>query len=292
MISLNRIRTEDVIHSNFRGEKRVRLNLKLLRKYQAGELDRDSEDKWDSSVWKEAKTQLLIESHNKCAYCETPTRVVAYGDVEHFRPKSTYWWLAYSYDNYLAACTACNQEYKKDYFQIHPDANRMPGPKVNKLMKDSTLAKLAPSITVDPVNDSEGMALDDFIDLMNSEYALLVNPYFEDPAEYFAYKPILETKEVVVVSTDKKYNDIIAASERLFGINRKELMDLRFQWYCFYMTFRKILADKSVKGSTRTMSENRIREMIDSSSQYAGMIRYFETQPLETLPWDFEIATV
>lgn len=289
MISLTRVRTDDAVHPNFKGTKRVQSNLKLLHKFIANELNSDDKEKWDSAIWKEAKSQLLIESNNKCAYCETPTRVVAYGDVEHFRPKSVYWWLAYSYDNYLVSCTACNQEYKKDFFAIHPNSTRMKAPRVTKSMKESTLHEIAKIMTVDPVNDREGMSLHDFIELSNNEYALLVNPYFEDPAEYFAYKPILETNEVIVVPLEKKYANIIKASEELFGINRKELLDLRFQWYCMYMTFRYTLADTNIRKTTRTMSENRIREMSNDNSQYAGMIRYFETMDLKSLPWDFGI---
>lgn len=44
--------------------------------------------------------------------------MVAYGDGEHYRPKSTYWWLAYNYDNYLASCTLCNQRFKEAKFPI------------------------------------------------------------------------------------------------------------------------------------------------------------------------------
>lgn len=289
MIPLTRIRTDDAVHPNFKGPKRVQSNLKLLHKFIANELNSDSKEKWDSTIWKEAKAQLLTESNNKCAYCETPTRVVAYGDVEHFRPKSIYWWLAYSYDNYLVSCTACNQEYKKDFFEIHPGSTRMKAPRVTKSMKESTLQEIAKQMTVDPVNDSEGMSLHDFIELSSSEYALLVNPYFEDPTEYFAYKPILETNEVIVVPSKKKYTDVIKASENLFGINRKELLDLRFQWYCIYMTFRHTLADVNIKKTTKIMSENRIKEMTNDNSQYAGMVRYFETIDLKYLPWDFGI---
>src|SRR5437762_10845774 len=118
MIKLSRVRTNPPVHTNFFGPKRVDVSLKLLKQKRDGELDKKGEKKWDSSFWKQAKAQLLIETNNKCAYCETPTRVVAYGDVEHFRPKSIYWWLAYSYENYLAACGACNQEYKKDHFEL------------------------------------------------------------------------------------------------------------------------------------------------------------------------------
>ena len=43
--------------------------------------------------------------HKKCAFCEQRQEVP---HVEHFRPKNIYYWLAYSWDNLLYACTSCN----------------------------------------------------------------------------------------------------------------------------------------------------------------------------------------
>jgi hypothetical protein len=289
MIPLTRIRTTDKVHKNFHGAKRVQLNLKLLKKKRDNELEEDSKDKWDSSIWGEARPQLLAETHNKCAYCETPAKVVAYGDVEHFRPKSKYWWLAYSYENYLVSCTLCNQKYKKDYFEILDEANRLSGPAVGAHSSDAALEQLAPLMTVDPVTDTAGMQLQDFIDGINKEYALIVNPYFEDPAEYFAYKPILENSEVVIIPAKDEYKQVIKACEDLFGINRQELMDLRFQWYCLYMTFRHTAADPGLSPNTKKMNTNRLKEMTQDFSPYAGMIRFFETKELAGLPWDFDI---
>lgn len=292
MIPLKRIRTEAAVHANFRGAKRVDFNLKLLTKKRDGELEADSKDKWDSNVWKQAKDQLLIESNNKCAYCETPTKVIAYGDVEHFRPKSVYWWLAYSYENYLVSCVVCNQQYKKDFFAILDNAKKLKGPKVTASMTDGKLQQLAPTITVDPVNDADGMPLQDFIDAINDEYALIVNPYFENPADYLAYEPILENKEVVITSTQPKHQPIVEACEKYFGINRKELMDLRFQQYCAYMTYKHTLTSPGLKTQIKTMIENRLRELQADFSAYAGMIRYFETKKLEDLPWDFDLTII
>lgn len=42
-----------------------------------------------------------------CAYC---LKALSDGDeVEHFRPKSLYWWLAYDFNNYFLACHRCNR---------------------------------------------------------------------------------------------------------------------------------------------------------------------------------------
>jgi len=40
------------------------------------------------------KKDLAAMQHNKCCYCEKREEQAKYRDVEHYRPKSLYWWLA------------------------------------------------------------------------------------------------------------------------------------------------------------------------------------------------------
>jgi uncharacterized protein (TIGR02646 family) len=286
MIPLKRERTS-AISANFRGAKRVANNLELLKLKRDGKLDADVNKVLKSAIWKPAKKQLLKESKNKCAYCETPATVVAYGDVEHFRPKSTYWWLAYCYENYLASCTICNQMYKSGNFSIANAA--MKGPDVKSTHTDLQLQAIAPTITADPLNDAEGMPLADLIGLMAGEFALLIDPYIEDPAEYLAYLPILTNKEMLIVPSKPVYADIVKSCEDFFGINRQELRDLRFQHYCTYMTYKHTLTVPGLPVQITNMVQKRLNELQKDGSQYAGMIRYLETQSLVSLPWDFDL---
>jgi hypothetical protein len=288
MIQLKRVRAAPPVHKNFYGEKRIAVNLKLLKQKKAGELEAGGEKKWDSSFWKESKEQMLVESNDKCAYCETPTKVVDYGDVEHFRPKSYYWWLAYCYENYLPSCAICNQKYKKDIFKLDDDTLKLKGPDLTNL-SDAQLTALAPKLTVDPVDNAGGKDFDEFKAELEAETALLINPYFDEPELYLAYQPILENKEILVVPTEPKYKKVIKACEDFFGINRQELLDLRFQLYCLYMTYRHTLADPGISANTRLMNQNRLTQMSADKSPYAGMIRYFDTLNLDNLPWDFNI---
>ncbi|MEO5741647.1 MAG: hypothetical protein ABIS29_13735, partial [Vicinamibacterales bacterium] len=122
MTKLERVRTAAVIPAAFRGPGRIAKSLELLEGHVAGTLE------FNSNVWKAAKVQLKRETGGKCAYCESPTDTVAHGDVEHFRPKSKYWWLAYCYDNYLYACQICNQVHKGDEFPVHATGGPWAGP--------------------------------------------------------------------------------------------------------------------------------------------------------------------
>jgi len=51
---------------------------------------------------------------NKCVYCE---KDISDEDkhIEHYRPKSRYYWLAYSWDNLLLSCARCNKSKGDDF---------------------------------------------------------------------------------------------------------------------------------------------------------------------------------
>lgn len=290
MILLTRIRTNPPVHENFFGQKRFDRNFKLLIEKRDGKLKAKGEKKWDSGFWKNSKEQLLLETFGKCAYCETPTTVVVYGDVEHFRPKSKYWWLAYSYENYLPSCSICNQKYKKDFFEIDDLGTPMTEPAIIDDMTDAELAAIAATITVDPIQDSEGMPINEFTNLHKAEKALILNPYYDNPADYLAYTPMLANQEIIVTPVDPKYKKIVETCEKLYGINRKELKKHRFQWYASYITWRYAL-ETLPPGTPLVQSVNtRLEEMKKGHLPYTGMVRYFESMKLSDLPWDFNIV--
>lgn len=58
--------------------------------------------------------------HDKCAFCESFVRHVAAPQVEHYRPKTTFPALTFSWENWLLSCPACNGR-KWAHFPIGPD---------------------------------------------------------------------------------------------------------------------------------------------------------------------------
>lgn len=56
------------------------------------------------------KTALLEMFYGKCAYCESKVNIVAYGEIEHFRPKGdpVYEHLTFEWNNLLYSCNVCN----------------------------------------------------------------------------------------------------------------------------------------------------------------------------------------
>lgn len=108
---------------------------------------------WESKFWSGYKEHFSAAQHAKCALCEERVMVVAYGDVEHYRPKDAvwelqeegqerpnlssvkgrkrtllssdgYWWLGYAWENWFLACAICNQAWKGAYFPVADESSR------------------------------------------------------------------------------------------------------------------------------------------------------------------------
>jgi uncharacterized protein (TIGR02646 family) len=52
--------------------------------------------------------KLLSLYHYKCAYCERYIGLTSI-EIEHYRPKSKYYWLCYEWTNLLSSCHYCNK---------------------------------------------------------------------------------------------------------------------------------------------------------------------------------------
>jgi HNH endonuclease len=57
---------------------------------------------------KEIKNALIVETHCKCAYCESKVLHITFGDVEHVIPKSARPDLSFEWTNLTLACDVCN----------------------------------------------------------------------------------------------------------------------------------------------------------------------------------------
>jgi uncharacterized protein (TIGR02646 family) len=108
---------------------------RLKRDYDAGMREFD----FDHSLYAatSVKKALRKAQHDKCAFCESKVSHIAYGDVEHFRPKAGwvqrdgdaltrpgYYWLAYEWTNLFYACQLCNQRFKKNLFPLEEGTPR------------------------------------------------------------------------------------------------------------------------------------------------------------------------
>lgn len=273
MIELNRIRTKNAIKAKFRGPGKNKKDKELM--FAKREFLKDSVNKitFDSTYWKTAKSQLKKESCGKCAYCESNTEVVAHGDVEHYRPKSIYWWLAYTYDNYLYACQICNQTYKSDNFPIL--AVKLSEPDIKAITTDTEIEEFVGKISPDPLDINQNCTLQHFTDTHVAEGALLINPYFDNPATYFAYEADDLTEEVKIISAHPNYVSYVQAAEEFYGINRIELKNFRHQVFRQFRVYKRILRENITNG-LRAEVESQIELMKSDKYLFAGMCRYFD----------------
>ena len=286
MIRLTRTRSESVIDYYFYGEKKrafereLLLNERCIKRKGTGKHN----FKGKSARWGRAKKQLLAETRGKCAYCEATTEMVSFGDVEHYRPKSTYWWLAYCYDNYLAACEICNRIYKHNHFPIQN--RKMRSPTIRRNTTDSFIEAKVGTIAPDPLNEEE---VNTFIRRHHQERPLLLNPYFDDPAEYFAWRADDVLREVEITANRESprleifvnpenpdVEPIAETSIQYYGLNRKELKSRRYAIYYSYSVFRATLEDDRIRPETRIRNRNAIERMKSPGEPFAGMIRYFD----------------
>jgi hypothetical protein len=261
------------IPGGLRGGYLHQKNLKLLElKRKNGTLVSDD---FKNSYWKPAKEALKAESFNKCAYCEAPTAVVAHGDIEHYRPKSTYWWLAYCYDNYLYSCQLCNQVYKVDHFPIQNA--RLAEPPVNHETTDAEFALLKTQLCPDPIKVTEEYPLVMYIQDCLAERPLLLNPYMENPAEYMAWeaKPVLKEVRLVSANESEFATAAVEAMERYYGLNREELCRLRWECYDILREFHKDLQDTNLSADRRAEKRRKLKSLIGESYLFSGMAQYF-----------------
>jgi hypothetical protein len=232
---------------------------------------------FNSDHWKKAKPQLKVESFGKCAYCEAPTNTVAHGDVEHFRPKSIYWWLAYCYDNYSYSCQICNQTYKSDKFPI--SSAKMIPPQIlpNTEPDDAQKNAIAPKLFPDPLNDLEGFPSNDFKNHCSLEKSGLIDPYMFNPEDFFAWEADEVLKEVKLKPRNEtaEFKNIVKTAEECLGLNREELRVLRWKTYEILKTFKETLDETQLSTNLQNRIKAMIKEMTSSSAIFAGMARYF-----------------
>lgn len=75
----------------------------------------------------DVRKQLVTDQNYKCAYCECDL-TIHYNDVEHYRPKSRYYWLGHKWENLLYACDLCNRTYKNDAFPLKHEDRKVTEP--------------------------------------------------------------------------------------------------------------------------------------------------------------------
>ena len=280
MVKLERI-TDHTFPLNFHDGKRLEWELELLKNEILRQKKQLEKHSFASHRWKEAKPQLIRETNGRCAYCEVRFNAVAYGDVEHYRPKKNYWWLAYSYDNYLPSCQLCNQKFKKDKFPVKYKA--LTPPKISKNYTSAKLKTLAGKITPNPIDIDSGYSYDLFYKDYFKERPYCINPYYEDPALYFSYKFDDISREVEIVPKKRSLKKYVDEAHNVYGLNRKELKVMRYKTFFDYRLARAILQSNSAEDTLVLMAKQAIQMLLNGSGGFIGMILFFEKQDWDVI---------
>jgi uncharacterized protein (TIGR02646 family) len=264
LILLKRERTTAGIPAGFRGQKRVTRARELLELHKTLAPPK-------SSVWSAAKPRLKRESGGKCGYCEGKADHVAHGDVEHFRPKSVYWWLAYCYDNYVYACQICNQTYKGTNFPR--EGAMLPAPAVAANATDGMLDAMAPGMTPDPLDQA---GVDAFHAAALAEKPGLPDPYNVDPEPLFSWRPDGNLREVEIRPRDnsQRARKAFKAVEQYLGLNRQELLAWRYEVYDTADLLVQSLKSPALDAPLKQRIEAKLQLMMSVEGEFAAMVRY------------------
>lgn len=185
----------------------------------------------------------------KCCYCEMKVPC-GYNDVEHYRPKARadrlpgsvdvhgYWWLAYSWDNLLFACPACNRSGKNSKFPLDPSGG---------------------------VLCAEG-------EPPGTEVPLLINPAADDPSveiEY-AYCSLIETRRAGWYAVGRGGSLVGSITADVCGLNRDELLELRDDHVqCYILPQVDALFAALTSGASLVGEVRRAFRAFESTAPYA-----------------------
>ena len=239
------------------------LELEKIRSAICKNEKKDIKELWQN---KKVKNYLYNSQHGKCCYCERK-RDLEETEVDHFRPKAEvkeskghpgYWWLAYEWDNLLITCKTCN------------------------LKKSSKF----------PLQDENKRAFKEHEDI-KKEKPILINPLTENPEDFIEYDiPEDETKPLLmikVIGKNERGEETIKALtgingsatksvsredktvDDLRGINSESIMLERVDKLNHYKIL--LLLNDNVK------IKNMIKNYMKSSSEFAGMARYYFNGP-------------
>lgn len=208
MIAIDRNRKDiqgKAIKPNAAWEKLAKDATKLAKQEGAAHETKDT-------VYGHVEVRKALEElfYRKCAYCETQLPEVNW-DVEHYRPKGRvferqdhpgYYWLAYTWENFLPACPACNQS-RRDL----------------PTWADLTTGEAAGKLDQFPLRDESKRAMTHTQSIAGEE-PLLFNPCNDDLSNDFKFDP-----QGQIIQTGA--SDRLAATVRICNLKRKRLRDAR-----------------------------------------------------------------
>jgi len=226
------------------GKKKTLANCTSYKKNSKAYDEGQKKFNFDSNIYghKTVKDALIKAQHDKCCFCESKVTHIAYGDVEHFRPKAGvrqksgaplerpgYYWLAYEWTNLFFSCPLCNQRYKENLFPLIKACDRARSH-----------------------NDD-----------ISREKPLFIDPA-EDAEKFIAFRA-----EVIFATND---NPRGKATIKALGLDRDKLNDIRKEHYDRLRIVYEVANLKPPVPASKD-AKDLIDRAIQNSSPYTSMLR-------------------
>lgn len=177
----------------------------IIKLAKAEEVRNRTKAKKTYKVYSDSRIKTVLQQlfHGKCAYCESKYQASQPMDVEHWRPKSKYWFLAAEWSNLYPSCIDCNRQ--RTHYVFLPDGSKT----------EIVLGKFDQF----PIDGSAPAG--DRASLVN-ERPLLLDPCTDNPEDLFEF-----TKEGVIRS--KHIDHRSDKSITVYALNRMGLVNERYE---------------------------------------------------------------
>ena len=180
----------------------------------------------NSHIWRELRDFLSNLSYGKCWYSEAK-EVYSYYHVDHFRPKSEYWWLAFDWKNYRLAGQVGNINKRDEFKVLRYKANNPDDP-----IEDEVYYLLDPTDESDPLLlffDETGKAIpseDNGLSKERAEYTIKVLKLNYEPLKEARRNVWLKCRDIIDEIKSLSTNPTSAANRAIIKGKIKQLKEL------------------------------------------------------------------
>jgi hypothetical protein len=196
--------------------------------------------------------------------------------VEHFRPKSVYWWLAYCYDNYAFSCQLCNQKFKSDAFPLEDEGRRLEL-EMRGDETDEEIEELVERWVPDPVTEAAALSWAGWAKAMAAEGALLPHPYLDEAEEYFVWEADADEKFVWIraAGTTAKAQKRWETVDKVLGLNRDDLKRLRWSNYKMLEIVARSVQAPGLPADLQKDAKAALVAYWEGEQPFSGMARFY-----------------
>ena len=227
-----------------KGKKKRRVNCNSYTRNKAAYRKGEKNFEFDSKIYghKTVKKALIKTQHDKCCFCESKITHISYGDVEHFRPKGG------------VRQTPKGPLGKPGYYWLAYEWSNLffSCQLCNQRFKKNLFPLINPGNRAKSHHDD-----------INAEKPKFISPA-ENPEQYISFR-----KEIAYAIDDNPRGK--ATIEEL-GLNRDKLAGVRLKHFEMLQILHKT-ATIGLPESLRKEAKAHIAKCIQSSSQYASMVR-------------------